>query len=87
MDSRSFQPDHLRFFMHTVFTSHHVLVGAAVSIVEMLYSTNIIAIVGKRDRYVFVPKRLTIWDTNNETSRMDISFNTPITHVKLNKRR
>jgi len=53
----------------------------------MLYSTNLIAVVGKNDRAIFAPKRLTIWDTNSQTSRMDMSFISPITGVKLNKKR
>ncbi len=53
----------------------------------MLYSTNIIAVVGLNERAVFTPRRLTIWDTNTQTSRMDFSFNSPIAYVKMNKQR
>ena len=53
----------------------------------MLYNTNIIAVVGKHDRAIFVPRRLTIWDTNSQTSRMEISFGSAISGVKLNKKR
>ena len=61
--------------------------GAAVSIVEMLYSTNIMAVVGMNERAIFTPRRLTVWDTNSQTSRVDFSFNSPITYVKMNKQR
>ncbi|MDR3547375.1 MAG: hypothetical protein P4M11_03715 [Candidatus Pacebacteria bacterium] len=53
----------------------------------MLYSTNIIAVVGLNERAVFTPRRLTIWDTNTQTSRMDFSFNSLISYVKMNKQR
>ncbi len=61
--------------------------GVSVGIVEMLFSTNIMAVVGTQDRAVFVPRRLTIWDTNIQTSRMDIAFDNQIVYVKLNKKR
>lgn len=53
----------------------------------MLYSTNIIAVVGMNDRAIFTPRRLTVWDTNSQTSRIDFSFNSPIVYVKMNKQR
>jgi len=56
-----------------------------VKIVEMLYNTNMVAVVGKHDRAIFIPKRLTLWDTNASLSRLDIQFGSPINFVKMNK--
>ena len=63
------------------------LEGAAVSIVEMLYNTNIIAVVGKTEKASFDPRRLTIWDTNNQVSRMNFTLEENITFAKMNKNR
>ncbi len=56
-------------------------------IVEMLYTTNIIAVVGKNERMLFTPRRLTIWDTNASSSYLEMSFPSPIIAVRLNKHR
>jgi len=45
------------------------------------------AVVGKNERSVFAPRRLTLWDTNGSCSRLDIAFNTPILLVKMNKKK
>lgn len=45
------------------------------------------AVVGANDRAVFTPRRLTVWDSNSQSSRVDFSFNSPISHVKMNKQR
>jgi autophagy-related protein 18 len=62
--------------------------NAAVGIIEMLYSTNLLAIVGAdSDNSVFSPKRLTIWNSNTSTSICEISFPYKVTAVKINKQR
>ena len=61
--------------------------GGPVKLVEMLYSTNIVAVVGKNERAVFTPRRLTLWDTNASCSRLDIAFNSNILMVKMNKKK
>lgn len=62
--------------------------NASVGIIEMLYSTNLLAIVGAdNDNNVFSPKRLTIWNSNNSNSIWEISFPYRVTAVKINKQR
>lgn len=53
----------------------------------MLYSTNIIAVVGSQEHSIFTPRRLTVWDTNSQITRIDFPFNDPIIYVKMNKKR
>ena len=45
-----------------------------VSIVEMQYTSNILAIVGASDSSSFSQKRLTIWDTKINSGTAEISF-------------
>lgn len=63
--------------------------NAAVGIIEMLYSTNLLAIVGadNENNAHFSPKRLTIWNSNNSNSICEISFPYKVTAVKINKQR
>lgn len=63
--------------------------NAAVGIIEMLYSTNLLAIVGadNDNSVLFSPKRLTIWNSNNSSSICEISFPYRVTAVRINKQR
>ena len=63
--------------------------NAAVGIIEMLYSTNLLAIVGadSENSALFSPKRLTIWNSNSSNSIWEISFPYKVTAVKINKQR
>lgn len=59
--------------------------GAPTSIVEMMFNTNIIAVVGKNDKGDFTSRRLSLWDTVGGCSRMDMSYTSQIEFVKINK--
>lgn len=61
--------------------------GDPISIVEMLFNTNIVAVVGKNDKGDFTYRRLSIWDTMNSCSRMEMSYTMAIEYVKMNKHR
>jgi hypothetical protein len=55
-----------------------------VSIVEMQYTSNILALVGEgEDNYS--QRRLTIWDTKINGGTAEISFNAKIVKIKLNQ--
>lgn len=56
-----------------------------ISIIEMQYTSNILAIVGHGENYSFSQKRLTIWDTLINSGTMEISFTSKITKVRLNQ--
>lgn len=61
---------------------------AAVGIIEMLYSTNLLALVGAdSNSTILSPKRLTIWNSNNSNAICEISFPYKVTSVKLNRQR
>lgn len=61
--------------------------SGAIHIVEMLYATNIVAVVGRNERGTFTRKRLSLWDINAACSRLDIAFNSDILYVKMNRRK
>lgn len=65
----------------------HKIENCAVGIVEMLYTNNILAITGINESSTFSPKRLTIWNTTSSISLCEISFNSPIIFVRMNKLR
>jgi len=59
-----------------------------VQIIEMLFSTNLLAIVGMGDDpTIFSRKRLTIWNSNNYAAICEISFPSKVNAVKFNKQR
>lgn len=64
-----------------------MLEGGAISIVEMYYTTNLVAVVGKNEKADFTPHRLSIWDTQSSQCQMEITFTSLIEFVKLNKER
>ena len=61
--------------------------AGGVAIVEMLYTTNLLAVVGTDDKSTFSRARLTIWNTNNNTGICELSFISPIVYVRMNKQR
>ena len=60
-----------------------------VGIIEMLYTTNLIALVGAEndEKEVFSSNRLTIWNCNKSNSICEISFQFRVNAVKINKQR
>lgn len=56
-----------------------------VSIVEMQYTSNILALVGVGDNQQFSQRRLTIWDTKLPGPTCEVSFNSKIVKVRLNQ--
>ena len=57
----------------------------AVSIIEMQYTSNILALVGDGDSLQFSQKRLMIWDTKANGGTAEISFSSKIVKVKMNQ--
>ena len=64
-----------------------ILEGGPVSLAEMIYSTNIIAVVGKNAHSIFSHRKLTLWNTNTSRSQYDIPFTSNILGVKMNKKK
>ncbi|KAJ7955695.1 Autophagy-related protein like [Quillaja saponaria] len=61
-------------------------VGAFV-IVEMLFSSSLLAIVGAGEQPSLSPRRLCLFNTTNETSLRELNFLTSILAVRMNKKR
>ena len=59
--------------------------GDSVGIVEMLYVSSTVAIVGTKDKGIFSPKRVTFWDTNGNTVGAELSFMGPVKAVQMNQ--
>ena len=58
-----------------------------VSIIEMQFTSNILALVGQGDHPQFSQRRLTIWDTKLQLATVEISFVSKIVGVKMNSLR
>jgi len=59
--------------------------GGGIAIVEILYSTNIIALVAGGEYPVFSENRVIIWDEIQSCVVCEITFNYPIKKLKLNR--
>ncbi|KAK3805421.1 MAG: WD40-repeat-containing domain protein [Linnemannia elongata] len=60
---------------------------SSVGIVEMLFSTSLVAIVGAGDRPASSPRRLQIINTKRQSTICELTFPTSILSVKLNRKR
>ena len=61
--------------------------GEPINIVEMLYVTSTVAVVGVNEKGLFSPKRVTFWDTNEESISVGLSFMSDVLEVRLNQSR
>ncbi|CAG8489574.1 1426_t:CDS:2 [Racocetra persica] len=64
-----------------------VAAGGGTGIVEMLFCTSLVALVGAGDHPSFSPRRLQITNTKRQTTICELTFQTSILAVKLNRRR
>jgi autophagy-related protein 18 len=63
------------------------LEGDPVGIVEMLYVSSTVVVVGAKDRGTFSPKHVTFWNTNEDIIGAELSFISPIKRIQLNHTR
>ncbi|CAG8682792.1 4618_t:CDS:2 [Dentiscutata erythropus] len=61
--------------------------GGGTGIVEMLFCTSLVALVGAGDHPSFSPRRLQITNTKRQSTICELTFQTSILAVKLNRRR
>lgn len=61
--------------------------GDSYAIVEMLFSTSLLAVVGLGDQPALSPRRLTMVNTKSDTIICEVTFPTTILSVKMNKLR
>lgn len=60
-------------------------IDSGVSIVKMLYESNIIIFVGKEDKGLYPNNKLIIWDDSKKTVLGEIAYNKPILNVNITK--
>ena len=53
----------------------------------MLYVSSTVVVVGAKDRGILSTKRVTFWDTNDDTVKAEVSFMNPIRTIGLNQKR
>ncbi|KAF9897734.1 autophagy protein [Lobosporangium transversale] len=63
------------------------LADSSIGIVEMLFCTSLVAIVGAGDQPVSSPRRLQIINTKRQSTICELTFPTSILSVKLNRKR
>jgi autophagy-related protein 18 len=76
------------FFFFISFYSFFLFLGeGGVSLVEMLYCTSLIALVGSGDHPSFSPRRLRIYNTKTEKYICELNFLSTILNIKMNYKR
>ena len=64
-----------------------LIAGGGVGIIEMAYTSNLLALVGLDNNDIFSSHRLTIWTTEGDAVICEQEFPTRIKYIKLNKTR
>jgi autophagy-related protein 18 len=64
------------------FSKRLLIVDGDISIVEMLFTTSLVALVAKT-----LPRKLRIINTKRESTICELSFHSPILSVKMNRKR
>lgn len=60
-------------------------IDSGISLVKMLYESNILIFVGKTDTGLYPNNKLIIWDDSKKTVLGEISYNSPIKNINLTK--
>lgn len=60
-------------------------IDSGVSIVKMLYESNIIIFVGKQEKGLYPNNKLIIWDDSKKTVLGEIAYNKPISNLNVTK--
>ncbi|CAM9934685.1 unnamed protein product, partial [Choristocarpus tenellus] len=63
------------------------VVDGGIGLVEMLFSSSLVALVGNGDRPAFSPRRLRLWNTKKANAICEVNFHTSVLAVKLNRKR
>ena len=72
-------------FIFSLLYSHER--GTPAAIVEMLHSSNLVAVVGASEDATFSPKRLVLWNTTTSEVLISLSFKSSVSAVRLNSLR
>lgn len=68
-------------------TNERRIVEGGMGIVEMLFCTSLVALVGAGEQSAYSPRRLQITNTKRQSTICELTFPTTILAVKLNRRR
>jgi WD repeat-containing protein 45 len=60
-------------------------IDSGISLVKMLYESNIIIFVGKSDKGMYPNNKLIIWDDSKKTVLGEITYNSPIQNINVTK--
>lgn len=74
-------------FFVELFVNSFSIDSVGANIVEMAYSSNILAVVGNEEKDAFSPLKLTIWATDTNSALCERAFLFKVEAVKLNKSR
>eukprot|EP00164_Ancoracysta_twista_P002117 GFYU01002794.1.p1 GENE.GFYU01002794.1~~GFYU01002794.1.p1 ORF type:complete len:373 (+),score=56.93 GFYU01002794.1:221-1339(+) len=58
-----------------------------IGVVEMLFSTSLVALVGAGEQPGFSPRQLTLWNTRTMTNICELNFVSSVLAIRLNKKR
>jgi len=61
--------------------------GAGIAVLEMLFSSSLVALVSAGERPGDSPRRLRLWNTRSNASICDLNFSTTVLAVRMNKAR
>eukprot|EP00743_Colponemidia_sp_Colp-15_P006191 GILK01006657.1.p1 GENE.GILK01006657.1~~GILK01006657.1.p1 ORF type:complete len:397 (-),score=34.65 GILK01006657.1:89-1165(-) len=76
-----------KIFSCNPFQQCHAEARGGIGIVEMLYCTSLVALVGAGEQPTFSPRRLIVWNTAESKCICELNFLTSILSVRLNRRR
>eukprot|EP00744_Colponema_vietnamica_P022216 GILI01031883.1.p1 GENE.GILI01031883.1~~GILI01031883.1.p1 ORF type:complete len:373 (-),score=5.05 GILI01031883.1:66-1184(-) len=76
-----------KIFSCEPFQQCHFQANGGIGVVEMLYCTSLVALVGAGEQPACSPRRLILWNTAEMKSICELNFVTSILNVKLNRRR
>ena len=76
-----------QLFTCAPFASQHSSADGGVAVIEMLFSSSLVALVSAGERPGDSPRRLRLWNTRSNTSICDLNFSTAVLAVRMNKAR
>lgn len=76
-----------KLFYCDPFSKNYSRAEGGIGLVEMLFSTSLVALVGAGEQPAFSPRKLKIVNTKRDTTICELNFPTTVLSVKLNRRR
>ena len=70
-----------------VFKKNNPIEEEPVGIIEMLYVSSVVAVVGVQEKGIFSSRRITFWDTNKNSVCSELTFMTNVIAIYMNQTR